>query len=166
MCFSFSLATPSCCIATVRAAISPSLKANLFGDSFTLVVLRPCSVSALRAALYLPPFPGCLCRLSSLCVRGMSTLGRAPRNQCCGPVLPAFSRACAAPLTSPFIALPIDPLAVRAQDLLPHYSLVCGSVLLTQNSSNEIVNFSCFSKLQTLFEFLVSVEPLGNFRLQ
>ena len=60
--------------------------------------------------------PSCVCHMSPLRARGMCTLTRAPRNQSC---VRHSAEPAPAPPTSSFTALLIDPLAVRAQALLP-----------------------------------------------
>ena len=54
----------------------------------------------------------------------MSSGARAPRDQGCGPVLPTVGRA-----TSPFMALLMDPLAVKAQARVPRCSSVSGCII-------------------------------------
>ena len=55
------------------------------GSEAVPVLLRPCSLTALRAALHLPPpQAACVARACS------AFEGCVPRNQGCGPVLPAI----------------------------------------------------------------------------
>ena len=140
---------------------SPSRLGALMGPSLTWVercdsclaasLLSHCIAGFLASA----STPDCACCLGSLhaCGHRPELLGiRAvvQRFLC-------FAAPAAPPPTSPSMALLIDPLAVRAQALLPRcssaavlFSSQCfflPSVLLTQSSSNEIVHFSCFTQL-------------------
>ena len=71
----------------------------------------------------------------------------------------------AAPPTSPFMALPMQPLAVKAEARFPLGKLLPG-VLLPENSSNELVHLSCFPHIQAPRQFFVPVAAFGNFYQQ
>ena len=88
------------------------------------VLLRPCSLIALRAILYLP-LPQAIRAASAY-----SANARAPWDESCSPVPAAISRACAAAPTSPFMTLLMDPRAVRAHARFQRCSSVCGCTLL------------------------------------
>ena len=63
------------------------------GSDANPALLRPCSLIALRAALYLPPLPGNTRCLVTFSIGGMSSEARASRNQVCGPFLSTVCRA-------------------------------------------------------------------------
>ena len=80
----------------------------------------------------------------------------------------------AAPPHNPCMALVVGPLAVKAQARSTRCSsdwsftfLFSGclmpSVLLSENSSNEIVHFSCFAQLQARLHFFVPVAAMGRY---
>ena len=81
------------------------------GDSLTCgteaipVLVRPCSLIALRADLYLPPLQAiCAASVHSALSR-MSSNARAPWDESCSPVPATISRA----PRNPFMALLMDP---------------------------------------------------------
>ena len=80
----FCLASAKAMMASRCSCRAPGalMVANLTWESDAIpVLLRPCSLTALRADLHLPPPQASrLSRLSSLRVRGMCTLARAPGN--------------------------------------------------------------------------------------
>ena len=129
------------------------------GSDATPVLLRPCSLIALRAALYLPPLH------ATRAASPLSALvGRVPKPTLlgikgCGPILPdnLLSPVLLHP-TSPFIAELMDPLAVRSQARLPRCSSVCGcatpkrsGVLLSQDSSDNFASVACLQSCNRCF---------------
>ena len=87
------------------------------GSDVIPVLLRPCSLIVLRS-----------CCLGALCAT------RAPWDEGCGPVPAAVSGTlgCTSLLspTSPFMALMMDPQAVKAHARFPRCSSVCSCTLL------------------------------------
>ena len=77
---------------------SPMGPGALMGDSLTCgseaipVLVRPCSLIALRASLYRPP-PQAVRATSALSTGGMSSSARAPQDEGCTPVPAAVCRA-------------------------------------------------------------------------
>ena len=134
------------------------------GSGAIQVLLRLCSLTALRAVLYLPPlqaarvaqarsaFDGCVSWPEH---RGIRAVAQCFRY--------SVEPIAAAP-TSPFMALPIDPLAVRAQALLPRGSSVCGCAVFLSlvccfavpeffqrdRVSGKHISCQCFCRLRIL----------------
>ena len=106
--------------------------------------------------------PGCVRCLSPFCACGVCASAGAPGNQVCSPiaVLSVFCRARSSPGregTGSFTTLlfGLRPYSFLLPVLLP-------SVLLTQNSSNEVVHFSCFHSCGRCFSSAFLSSPLGS----
>ena len=97
------------------------------GSDTIPVLLRPCSLMALRAALYLqPPKHHVLPR--NILHWWMGSGARAPRDQGCGPVLSAVCRALRCSTRESLHGFADGSLAVKAQARFPRCSSVCGCI--------------------------------------
>ena len=99
------------------------------GSGAMPVLLRPCSIIALPPALYLPPPQA---PRAALVRSALVAWIPEPELRGIRAVVQFFRQSaehCAAPPTSPFMALLMDPLAVKAQARFQRFSSVCGCII-------------------------------------
>ena len=126
----------------------------------------------LRAALYFPPLQATRAASAT-----SALVGWVPEPELRGirAVVQFFRQSaelCAAPPTSPFIALLMDPLAVKAQARFPHCSSVsdCTIRFLLRSGPecgwSNITDLARLPKLKSKFQFRVSVRASWHLRQQ
>ena len=132
------------------------------GSDAIPVLLRPCSLIAPRAAMQ-------HALLERTPYWWMSSGARAARNQAVVQFFRQSAEPCADPPTSPFAALLMDPLAVRAQAHLPPCFSVNGcpflfllleSQVLLQYFSKKLISPASQKAVETLFQY-VSKKNVG-----
>ena len=121
----------------------------LVGDSLTCgsdaipVLLRPFSLIALRAILYLPAHQAIRAASAHSATGGMCSNAKLRGVRAVVQFLRQSAEPCAAPPTSLLMALLMEPRAVGAQARFPRCSSVCGcTVLLVLRSGPDL----CWTK--------------------